>query len=294
MVLITRLFETGVMSILNYGAEIWGYGNYPKCDTIMNRAMRYFVGVHRFAPTAGVVGDMGWLSLKYKRYIVMLRFWNRLIKMNDNRITKRIFLWFYDRSDNNWCYDISRIANELDMSHVYNNKLLFTIVHVQEQCLHIMESEWKINVQGKPKLRMYKEFKGTFSPEPYIVKYMSKHIRSLFGQIRIGILPIRIESGRFTNILDEDTGMFRKLNINERICNLCNMNAVEDETHFILYCRRYTEERHIFINKCLVEEPRFHTFSDMKKLWFLMNIVWRQTALYISEIWRKRSECELI
>ena len=37
-----------------------GYGNYPKCDTIMNRAMRYFVGVHRFAPTAGVVGDMGW------------------------------------------------------------------------------------------------------------------------------------------------------------------------------------------------------------------------------------------
>ena len=159
---------------------------------------------------------------------------------------------------------------------------------------HIMESEWKINVQGKPKLRLYKEFKGTFSPEPYIVKYMSKHIRSLFGQIRIGILPIRIESGRFTNILDEDTGMFRKLNINERICNLCNMNAVEDETHFILYCRRYTEERQIFINKCLVEEPRFHTFSDMKKLWFLMNIVWRQTALYISEIWRKRSECELI
>ena len=77
-----------------------------------------------------------WLSLKYKRYIVMLRFWNRLIKMNDNLITKRIFLWFYDRSDNNWCYDISRIANELDMFHVYNNKLLFNIVHVQEHCLH--------------------------------------------------------------------------------------------------------------------------------------------------------------
>ena len=44
-------------------------------------------------------------------------------------------------------------------------------------------------------------------------------------------------------ILDEDTGMFRKLNIYEIICNLCNINAVEDETHFILYCRRYTEER---------------------------------------------------
>ena len=59
----TRLFNTGVLSILNYGAEVWGFGNYPKCDNVINRAMRFFLDVHRFAPTAGVVGDMGWLSL---------------------------------------------------------------------------------------------------------------------------------------------------------------------------------------------------------------------------------------
>ena len=87
----TKLFETGVLSILTYGAEIWGYGEYPKCDTVMNRAMRYFLGVHRFAPTAGVQGDMAWLSLKYRRYIAMLKFWNRLIKMDDSRLTKKIF-----------------------------------------------------------------------------------------------------------------------------------------------------------------------------------------------------------
>ena len=73
--------------------------------------------------------------------------------------------------------------------------MLFNIVHGQEQCLHIMESEWKINVPGQPKLIMYKEYKGTFNPETYIVNYMSKNIRSLFGQIRIGILPIPIEWG---------------------------------------------------------------------------------------------------
>ena len=71
----------------------------------MNRAMRFFLGVHRFAPTAGVVGDMGWLSLKYRRFIAMLRFWNRLIAMNESRIAKRIFTWFYDHSDNN-CFSI--------------------------------------------------------------------------------------------------------------------------------------------------------------------------------------------
>ena len=65
--------ESGVLSILNYhGSEIWGFGNFPKCDSIMTRAMRYFMGVHRFGPTDGVQGDMGWMSLRYRRYIVIL------------------------------------------------------------------------------------------------------------------------------------------------------------------------------------------------------------------------------
>ena len=45
----TRLFETGVLSILSTTTEILGYGNYSKCDHIINIAMRYFIGVHRFA-----------------------------------------------------------------------------------------------------------------------------------------------------------------------------------------------------------------------------------------------------
>ena len=86
----TKLFDAGVLSILNYGAEIWGYGNFSKCDNVINRAMRYFLGVHKFAMTAALYGDMAWLSLKFSRYISMLRFWNRLIKMENTRLTKRV------------------------------------------------------------------------------------------------------------------------------------------------------------------------------------------------------------
>ena len=54
---------------------------------------------------------------------------------------------------------------------------------------------------------------------------MAKHIRTLFDQI------IYVKSGRFTNILDENTGLFRKLNINEISCNLCKINVVEVQSH---------------------------------------------------------------
>ena len=52
--------------------------------------------------------------------------------MNESRITKRIFTWFYDHSDNNWCMDIKRISTELDMLHIYDSKLFFNIRQAQE------------------------------------------------------------------------------------------------------------------------------------------------------------------
>ena len=37
--------------------------------------------------------------------------------------------------------------------------------------------------------------------------------RSLLVQLRSGILPLRLETGRFQNIKDENTGYFRKLKV---------------------------------------------------------------------------------
>ncbi len=56
----TRLFQSGVCPILDYGSEIWGYKSFNKIDAIQNKAIRIYPGVHRFAPTAAVSGDMGW------------------------------------------------------------------------------------------------------------------------------------------------------------------------------------------------------------------------------------------
>ena len=64
--------------------------------------MRFFLGVHKFTPTIGLQGDMGWVSLSVDRHVSMVRFWNRLINMNSDRLLKRIFLWDYQLNNNNW------------------------------------------------------------------------------------------------------------------------------------------------------------------------------------------------
>ena len=68
-----------------------GYGNSKEMEIVQNRAMGFFLGVHRFAPIAGIIRDMGWTRPFLRRYVCMVRLWNRLLIMDDNRITDKVF-----------------------------------------------------------------------------------------------------------------------------------------------------------------------------------------------------------
>ncbi len=80
----TRLFQSGVCPILDYGCEIWGYKAFNKIDAIQNKAIRIYLGVHRFASTAAVSGDMGWTHSSVRRKVCMIRFWSRIVSLDNS------------------------------------------------------------------------------------------------------------------------------------------------------------------------------------------------------------------
>ena len=88
----TQLFKSCVCPILDYGAGVWGYSKHIKCEEVQNRAIRCFLGVHKLAPLLAIVGDMGWEPCEVRHGGDMVRLWNRLINMPDNKLTKQIFL----------------------------------------------------------------------------------------------------------------------------------------------------------------------------------------------------------
>ncbi len=61
---------------------------------------------------------------------------------------------------------------------------------------------------------------------------MPKYQRSLISQLRLGVLPLRIETGRFTG-----------LDVVDRLCQVCAGNHVENEIHFLFECSEYNEYR---------------------------------------------------
>ena len=97
--------------------------------------------------------------------------------------------------------------------------------------------------------------KTTVGPVNYILMSISKSVRSLLAQLRCGVLPLAIETGRFT--------------IKERKCILCNSGAIEDEQHFICNCTLYDDFRINCFNdaaKCMpgfllrTEEDKIHIY----------------------------------
>ena len=91
----------------------------------------------------------------------MLKFRNRLIKMNNTRLTKRIFLCCHDNPGNTYCEDIMKISNTLNLSPIYHANGIFNIDNIKQSCKELMKIEIEIEheIQSKPKLRTYKLMK---------------------------------------------------------------------------------------------------------------------------------------
>ena len=58
----TRLYSSCVCPIMDYASGVWGVKSFDCLEQVQYRALRYFLGVHKFTPIYVLTGDSGWLS----------------------------------------------------------------------------------------------------------------------------------------------------------------------------------------------------------------------------------------
>ena len=105
---------------MNYSAGVWGFYEYNSLDVVQHKAMRFFLGVSKFTPINALYGDIGWLMPKYRRWLLMGRLWNRLVSLNDNQLTRAVFLQDVTINTENWSSDIQDIFTEFGLEHSFN------------------------------------------------------------------------------------------------------------------------------------------------------------------------------
>ncbi len=227
----SKIYNSHVIPIMDYSSGIWGYSKSEEVDNIQNRATKYYLGVYQRAHIFAIQGDIGWTRSKVRQQVAMLRLWNKLSQMSEDRLTKNVFNWDYNLCKN-WSYEIKEIFYSINMQQIYNTKYLCNIVTFEAKCKELDEYQWLLSLTTKPKLRTYIEYKQTFGTDEYVKYCLSRRGRSLIAQTRISILPLHIETDRFRNVKLEN-----------RTCQVCKNNDTENEFHFISICNVYTEFR---------------------------------------------------
>ena len=273
----TKVYDACVVPVTDYGSGVWGKFNVKHSDLVQNRACRYFLGVHNFTPIPALQAEIGWLPPKYRKYLNMLRLWNRLIKMSNDRLTKRIFLMDYFRCSSNWCDQIKSVFQMLDALHIYDNKESCDLTYCKNKFIELFEKECMENITNKPKLRTYKLFKQNCNTPDYVTGCLNRCERSLLAKFRCGILQLKIETGRFDNTKLED-----------RICEFCDESKIEDEFHFLIECNLYNDLRKVLFTKVRSKNSIFETLSLKEKFIFLLKNCNYHVARFIKDAWNMR------
>ena len=213
--------------------------------TFSQESTHHLVSVHNITPLPALYGEMGWLKTKYRHYIHVIRFWNRLVDMENNRLTKHIFqsdALFSVTGKRNWSYDVNSIIQHLRLpENVFENFVACDILNVKHKTFLLMEEEWKRDISKKPKLRKYITLKENFAIPNYASTLLPEPHRSIFAQFCCGILLLRVETGRRQKVRDETTGQTRSLKPEERVCSICSSGKVEGEYHFLLKCDVFSD-----------------------------------------------------
>ena len=77
---------------------------------------------HRSATIVGLEGEMGWKTPILRRKINILRFWNRLMKMN-KRLPKMIYMEM-KQSSHDWFEDIKNLFLSINAADVLERNVL--------------------------------------------------------------------------------------------------------------------------------------------------------------------------
>lgn len=269
----TNLYASFVCPILDYCSGVWGIKTFDSMEKVHMQALRYFMGVPKHAAHDVLLGDSGWLSCNSRHKLAVIRLWNRLIGIPSYRLTNKVFLWdlTFAHKKGSWANSVLSIFHDIGIQRSFDSLITCDMQDCYERLKSAQVNKWDTSRYGKPKLRYYNMCKSVFETEEYLLLGIPKFQRSLFAKLRAGVLPLNIEIGRYRNV-----------DLCDRLCTLCDSNAVEDEIHFVTTCEMYKDIRSSMYADALALDPTFDSLDNIDKFVFLMSNLQKNVIKFIS------------
>ena len=256
----TMLFNQLVQPVIMCNACIWGHTENKSILGIQYSAMRFLLGVGKVCPIAGLFGETGWVPLAMTIKFQILRFRDRIRKMDQNRLTNKMYVWsksISGRMAKNWVGKTKALLESIkDCSG------LMSCDEQWDALAKLETKKWKEVIDYIPnnsdtggRFVYYRQIKVNPSAEQYILRSTSWNKRRIIAQLRCGCLPLEVEIGRYRS---------PKTPLLERTCQLCNQ-GVGDECHFLLSCQGLSSPRIELTEAMLKIIPNYASLSLKEK-----------------------------
>ena len=256
-----QLFDKMIVPILVYAAEIWGCNSYEYIERIHRKFLRQQLGVSSSTSNIVVYGETGRYPLSVIYLVKCVKYWLKLVEMDNNRYPKACYKMLYNLDENNrqtWVSFVKETLYKYGFMYAWlqqgvGDKTRF-IYEFKQRLIDMWKQEWHAGLDT-PKLSTYKLFKLESCQEKYLtcVRYR-RHLVAL-AKFRCSNHKLLIEEGRRQNVPRQN-----------RLCQFCltqNEVFIEDEYHVLFVCKLYDDIRRTFIDKAYYASPSLHTLAQL-------------------------------
>ena len=253
-----HVFDHTIKPILLYCSEIWGPVNhlssriirkasitidelFPKslCNNLHIKFCKNILGVHRKSTNFAVMSELGRHPLHYDILKQSFVYFHRLDNLgNSFPLLKAAFNSSYSNYISNkpsWYGSITFLKSKVVGLDKIKSPSLSSYAQsckrvLKEHFLKSWDSDKLSHCEGK--LSTYTTFKTNFGFENYLKILPYFEDRRRLTKFRLSAHKLLIETGRYKGIPR-----------NERLCERCLLGEVEDECHFLFKCQKFDFQR---------------------------------------------------
>ena len=246
------VFDTYINSILSYASEIWGFHKAPDIEKLHTYFCKKVLGVKRSTCNNLVYFELGRLPLCVNRKLKIIRYWAKL-KSTNNCILKSCYDDMLVNSDT-WLMNVKYELEQIGLGFMFYDTMIdktaLTIIENRVKDIH--QQLILSCIQNSSKGALYQHLVDNFTLQFYLRKFLDTRCQIYIAKFRLSSHNLKIESGRFHNVTRRN-----------RICNLCQLQDIEDEFHFILKCPIYNEYRQKFVKRYYRTRPSVFKLTQL-------------------------------
>ena len=235
-----KLFDSQVLPTLLYAGEVWGLTPFDRAEAVHTFACKKLLGVRKQTPNFLVYGELGRFPIWIESKIRAVKYWLKIMKMEDTRIPK---LAFYrecneNKPTHNWSKDVKSLLEQTGFAYVWETGNLINerafINEFRQRLRDNFIQSWSAKCNSD-RFQVYKSVKSVFETEKYLNSITIAKFRTALARLRIAASYLHVNR--------------RLIHPNASIkCAFC---PKEDETelHFLLECKIYDTLRDKYVYK---------------------------------------------